>query len=302
MVWNWIFAIILLLILWSFVERKFLIVSKYKLNSSKLNANKEPIDIVVLADLHNNTFGKHNQRMLRRIDLLKPDFIILAGDIITKQKPCYPSHAYDLLEQLSSKYPLYYAYGNHELFYDIRKESSAEGDMGIKETALIKAWIEYLEKLRELGVHLLRNDSQTIIMKNKKLRISGLNLGLEYYPKGNVNPVPAIDMDRLLDKPGEEYQLLIAHNPMFFDDYAKWGADLTLAGHLHGGLARLPFLGGVISPQYKFFPGYDAGRFTIGDKNMVVSRGLGSHSIMMRLFNPPDLVFIRLASENLDNK
>ena len=56
--------------------------------------------------------------------------------------------------------------------------------------------------------------------------------------------------------------VLLAHNPVYFDTYAAWGADLTLSGHLHGGIVRLPLLGGVISPQMKLFPDYTRGCYT----------------------------------------
>jgi len=102
-------------------------------------------------------------------------------------------------------------------------------------------------------------------------------------------------LERLLGKKEDNiFQLLIAHNPIYFKEYINWGADLTISGHLHGGLVRLPFLRGMLSPQVKFFPRYDAGRFEENGKEMIVSRGLGSHSIMFRLFNPPELVYIRL--------
>lgn len=295
---NWILAILLILILWSFIERRFLGVSKYYLTSSKHDTNKDPIHIVVLADLHNNTFGKKNGRMIRRIDSLKPDILLLAGDIITKRKPCYPSHAFDLLEQLSQKYPIYYAYGNHELYYDRMTKLSNEVNKKTEVVALLKSWEFYLERIQQLGVKVLTNESNSLMVKNQKMCITGLSLGPEFYPKGKIKQIETMDLNRLLGRCSEDYQILIAHNPVFFDKYAKWGADLTVAGHLHGGLARIPFLGGVISPQYKFFPRYDAGKFTMEDKHMVVSRGLGSHSIMMRLFNPPDLVSIRLISRN----
>ena len=81
------------------------------------------------------------------------------------------------------------------------------------------------------------------------------------------------------------------------ETYAKWGADLTLSGHLHGGIMRLPILGGVIAPSYHLFPKYDAGLFRIGNQKMIVSVGLGSHSIKIRLFNPPKIDVITLQHE-----
>lgn len=72
------------------------------------------------------------------------------------------------------------------------------------------------------------------------------------------------------------------------------GADLTVAGHVHGGVMKLPLLGGVISPSFRLFPKYDRGMFEEYGKRMVLSRGLGMHTIPIRIFNPGELVVIHL--------
>lgn len=90
------------------------------------------------------------------------------------------------------------------------------------------------------------------------------------------------------------FELLIAHNPDYFDNYAKWGADLTVSGHVHGGIMRLPVLGGVISPMLRLFPKYDGGLFEKDGRQMILSRGLGMHTIPVRIFNPGELVVIHL--------
>lgn len=87
---------------------------------------------------------------------------------------------------------------------------------------------------------------------------------------------------------------MIAHNPEYFEAYAGWGADLTVSGHVHGGVMRLPFLGGVISPRLTLFPKYDGGMFERNGRFMVVSRGLGTHTLPIRIFNPGELIMIEL--------
>ena len=56
----------------------------------------------------------------------------------------------------------------------------------------------------------------------------------------------------------EKYNILLTHNPNFIDAYTKWGADLTLSGHIHGGMIRLPIIGGIFSPGVTFFPKYSS--------------------------------------------
>ena len=89
----------------------------------------------------------------------------------------------------------------------------------------------------------------------------------------------------------KEFQILIAHNPQYFDEYAKWGADLTVSGHVHGGIVRLPFIGGVISPAIALFPKYDGGHYEIDKKHLILSRGLGTQ---VRMFNPCEIDVIKI--------
>ena len=102
-------------------------------------------------------------------------------------------------------------------------------------------------------------------------------------------------VDSLIGKAEKEaYQILLAHNPEYFDTYAVWGADLILSGHVHGGIMRLPVFGGVLSPKLVFFPKYDGGHFAKNGSHMVLSRGLGMHTIPIRIFNPAELVIVHL--------
>ena len=75
-------------------------------------------------------------------------------------------------------------------------------------------------------------------------------------------------------------------------ELAKYEYDIILSGHIHGGIMRLPYLGGVISPQIRLFPKYSGGLYTINKAKMILSRGLGTHTIRFRFFNPPELVVV----------
>ena len=88
------------------------------------------------------------------------------------------------------------------------------------------------------------------------------------------------------------YTVLLAHNPDYFERYREWGADLVLSGHVHGGVMRLPFFGGVIGTNFRLFPKYDGGLFREDGATMIVSRGLGAHTIPLRIWNPAELVEI----------
>ena len=67
--------------------------------------------------------------------------------------------------------------------------------------------------------------------------------------------------------------------------------DLTLAGHAHGGLIRLPGTDGLVGPKREILPHYTAGLYDLSYGQMVVSRGLGNQFPCFRLFNRPDVPF-----------
>ncbi len=90
------------------------------------------------------------------------------------------------------------------------------------------------------------------------------------------------------------YTVLLSHRPELFDTYVEGGVDLVLTGHAHGGQFRLPVIGGVVAPGQGLFPKYDAGLYTEGSANMVVSRGLGNSVIPFRVNNRPEIVVLEL--------
>ena len=96
----------------------------------------------------------------------------------------------------------------------------------------------------------------------------------------------------------DKYNILIAHNPLDAKEYSKYGFDLTLSGHVHGGLIILPFIGPVLAPEFKFFPKYSRGIYEINKMKLLVSRGLGySRKIPVRVLNNPEVVVINLMKE-----
>lgn len=286
-----IIGIILLFIIWALIEQKQLVITKYTVTSAKLPKEFDGTSFVVLADLHNYVFGENNERLARRIEELSPEFIVIAGDMINKMDSCYPSHAFSLIEKLAKSYKIYYAYGNHEQRFD--KFIAENKDQTMDQVS--STWVEYKKMLRKMNVTFLNNESSFYIKKNKCLAITGVSIDQQFFQR---NKIPAMEdhyINSLLgSKPESDYQLLIAHNPVYFSNYTRWGADLTISGHLHGGLVRLPGVGGVISPQVKLFPKYNAGNFSEMGQEMIVSRGLGSHSNMPRLFNAPEIVYVTL--------
>ncbi len=240
---------------------------------------------VVLADLHNKKYGKDNELLIEAIREAKPDMILVAGDIPTAKPGLSLDTALHLMKELSKDYPIYYGNGNHEqrmgLYPDVY------GDMAKR----------YQEGLKELGIEPIINAH--VKLEEYGITIYGSEIDRFYYKRFKVQPMEDDYMTSILGQVDKSfYAILLAHNPDYFPQYAAWGADLVLSGHVHGGMVRIPFVGkGVASPNIRFFPKYDGGLFEEGESRMLLSRGLGMHTIPVRVFNPGELLVVDFKKE-----
>ena len=256
----------------------------YNLKTGKLPKDFGGLTFVLLADLHNRTYGPGNERLLAAIDRERPDAVLVAGDMLISHTESSFPPALELFQNLRKRrYPVFYGNGNHE--YRMRIYPQVYGDM----------YREYAGALRECGVCLLENEKTVFEKEGVRLNIYGFELDRKYYKKLHREQFRREELTEALGEPDpDRYNVLLAHNPVYFDEYAGWGADLTVSGHLHGGIIRIPGIGGVITPQARLFPRYDAGHFQKNGRDLVVSRGLGTHTVNLRVFNPAELSVIRL--------
>ena len=272
------------LVLRSEYEKKQLRVCRYEIASRRLPQSFDGVRMVMLADLHGRSFGEDNCRLYETIRSLKPHYILTAGDMILKTRPLDTERTARFLYRLTRLCPVYCGNGNHEL--ELRRVKAG------RQTAY--DW--YAGSLREKGVKILSDETAVLCRDGEKIDVTGLDLGLGYYGKGFHVPMRPDYLDRKLGRPEPgHFHILIGHYPNYFPEYANWGADLVLAGHMHGGTVRLPSLGGLMSPNYEFFPLYDGGLYRRGRSAMVVSRGLGTHSVNVRVGgNYPEVSLICL--------
>lgn len=253
------------------------VIKEYEIKSDKINKEQ---NIVLLADLHNKEFGKNNKKLIDAINDINPDFVLCAGDMLTAKPGKDYSPAVRFFENMKMR-PVYYGLGNHEYRMKIYPE-----DYGTK-------YEEYASKLRELGVNILENDHLDI--EGTNIRIQGLMIDRHYYKRFEHHEMTKDDIRTLTGtKDEDKFEIMIAHNPEYFPGYAEANAELIVSGHVHGGIMKLPLIGGVISPKLKLFPRFDGGIFTYKNSTMILSRGLGCHTLPLRIFNPGELVVIKL--------
>lgn len=253
----------------------------YEIISAKI---RKPCRLVLLADLHNKSFGKENRRLLSAIREISPDAILTAGDMLTAERGADFEKTLALMRKLAAAYPVYYGMGNHEY------------RLGLYPELYPGMYEGYLEGLREAGIEPLINETAYLPAWN--IAVCGAQIDRDYYRHFRRAPMEPSYLRKILGTPDpDRFQLLIAHNPVYFDAYADWGADLVVSGHVHGGIMRLPILGGVLSPSLTLFPRYDGGIFREHGSTMVLSRGLSSHTIPIRIFNPGELIVLELKPE-----
>lgn len=278
-----IIGIIALVLIWVMLyDTNRFVITKYEVKDKRI---RKPVRAVMLADLHNKSFGKDNERLLAAIEECKPDFILVAGDILTAKPGKSPEVAVQLMTSLAAKYSIYYGNGNHE--HRLKLYPEIYGDMAER----------YDRALAEVGICPLVN--RHVELKEYGINIYGAEIDRSYYQRLRVQQMEEDYLKELLGQAsGECYTVLLAHNPDYFPSYAAWGADLVCSGHVHGGMARVPFWNkGVVSPSVRLFPKYDGGVFKEGRATMLLSRGLGVHTIPVRLFNPGELYVIDFAPE-----
>lgn len=269
-------AVILFFVIVMIIDGNRFVIREYTIKTDKID--KEYI-FALLADLHNKTYGQDNAKLLAAVDKVNPDMVLCAGDIMTTKPKYSLDVASSLIKNLAAKYPVYYGIGNHEYRMKLYREYYKD------------AFEIYTDELKNVGVRVLDNET----VQEPAFHVTGLSIDRKYYKRFQKT---FMEEEYLTDTLGtvskDKYHILIAHNPEYFERYADWGADLVVSGHIHGGIMRLPLLGGVISPKPVLFPKYDGGQFERNKTTMILSRGLGMHTFPIRIFNPGELVVIHL--------
>lgn len=230
--------------------------------------------VTELSDLHNRSFGKNYARLLKAVRETEPDLIAIDGDLFDEQTE--DIRALDpLLRGLCAIAPVYYVTGNHEWITENLPET--------------------LDHFRALGVTVLENEYVVLERDGQRIAVAGV-----HDPNGpwDMKSKKTLAAEIRAELGEDAYILMLAHRNGQMAEWTSLGVQTVLTGHGHGGLIRLPFVGGLIGVDRELFPVYDAGMFRAGATTMIVSRGLGNSVPVPRLFNGPDLPVITLEREN----
>ncbi|MBS5428344.1 MAG: metallophosphoesterase [Oscillospiraceae bacterium] len=225
--------------------------------------------IVELADLHGRVFGRGSRRLLAAVRRAEPDLICIDGDLFDEHTDL--AMLPPLLRGLCAIAPVYYVTGNHEW--------RVPGLRGI------------LAQMRACGVTVLQDDWRVLRRGEDALIVAGTD-----DPCGPAErKTPAELIADIRAEAGEAaFLLLLAHRNDQLPQWSALGVQAVLAGHCHGGVVRLPFVGGLFGTDRRLFPAWDAGLYRQGETALYVSRGLGYTNVHFRLFNRPEVAVIVL--------
>ena len=258
-------------------------VTKYRICSQKLNGIKREKKIIFLSDLHNRMYGEENERLLESIRNQHPDLILIGGDMLVRKDGNSYDKTVHFLAKLPGICPVYCANGNHE---QKLKELPDKYE---------QSYEEYKKALTASGIHMLENASETVKLDEVPVKLSGLEIPLGAYARFGKKELSLKEITDRIGEHGDDYQILLAHHPGYMKEYLAYGAHMILGGHYHGCVVQLPGIGGVISTNFTLFPKYSGGIYQEGEQTAVVSRGLGTHSVPLRLWNWPELIVLELS-------
>lgn len=255
-----------------------MLLSKYGLGVTRLELGLEGLPegfdgfrIVQLSDLHGSRFGEGNARLIEKVRAEEPELIALTGDFLDEGKTERELPELEaLVRELAAIAPVYFVSGNHDW---------ASGEA-----------YTLFETLEAAGAVCLRNEYLRLERGGDSIVLAGVD-----DPNGPAEMAePDEFVAQLREEAPEDFVLLLAHRAYWAEKYPGLEVDLILCGHTHGGVVRLPFVGGLAASNMGLFPEYDAGLFELPGYTLFISRGLGNSVPLPRFLNTPELVSITL--------
>ena len=252
---------------WHF-ENNVIDAEEIAVSSARLPSAFDGFRVVVISDLHGKEFSPDNEELVAAVAAAEPDLIALTGDLGDENAD--PETVAAQMAPLTALAPTYYVSGNHEWVME-----DPWGFFGL---------------LEENGVKVLHNAWETLTVDGETIVLAGVD-----DPNGPWDQkTPEQLVAEIRASLGDPYILMLAHRNEQLDMWSDLDVDTVLCGHGHGGIVRLPFVGGVLGQGRQLFPEYTNGLYTQGRTQMVVSRGLGNSGLPFRLFNRPHLPIVVL--------
>ena len=251
-------------------SREDLEISRYEVASQKLPESFDGFKIVQLSDLHGAEFGEDGMELVDKVGSLEPDMIALTGDFVTDEGDL--AAVEKLAARLVKLCPVYFVSGNHEFGSGLA--------------------VKVRNILERAGVKYLSNEYLTINRGEDGILLGGVEDPLAYADMLSPDELA----QKMNDAAPDAFKILLGHRNYWMTEYPELPVDLIFCGHAHGGLIRIPGVGGLIGTDRRLFPDFDAGEYNNGRYTLIVSRGLGNSVPIPRVFNRPEIVCVELSS------
>lgn len=251
-------------------SRDDLEISRYEVKSQKLPESFDGFKIVQLSDLHGAEFGEDGMGLVEKVKELEPDMIALTGDFVTDEGDL--AAVEKLAARLVKLCPVYFISGNHEFGSGLA--------------------VKVRNILERAGVKYLSNEYLTISRGEDEILLGGVEDPLAYADMLSPDELA----QKMNDAAPDAFKILLGHRNYWMTEYPELPVDLIFCGHAHGGLIRIPGVGGLIGTDRRLFPDFDAGEYNNGRYTLIVSRGLGNSVPIPRVFNRPEIVCVELSS------
>ena len=251
-------------------SRDDLEISRYEVKSQKLPESFDGFKIVQLSDLHGAEFGEDGMELVEKVKELEPDIIALTGDFVTDEGDL--AAVEKLAARLVKLCPVYFISGNHEFGSGLA--------------------VKVRNILERAGVKYLSNEYLTINRGDDEILLGGVEDPLAYADMLSPDELA----QKMNDAAPDAFKILLGHRNYWMTEYPELPVDLIFCGHAHGGLIRIPGVGGLIGTDRRLFPDFDAGEYNNGRYTLIVSRGLGNSVPIPRVFNRPEIVCVELSS------
>lgn len=249
-------------------SRDDLEISRYEVKSQKLPESFDGFKIVQLSDLHGAEFGEDGMGLVEKVKELEPDMIALTGDFVTDEGDL--AAVEKLVARLTELCPVYFVSGNHEFGSGLA--------------------VKVRNILERAGVKYLSNEYLTISRGEDGILLGGVEDPLAYADMLSPDELA----QKMNDAAPDAFKILLGHRNYWMTEYPELPVDLIFCGHAHGGLIRIPGVGGLIGTDRRLFPDFDAGEYNNGRYTLIVSRGLGNSVSIPRVFNRPEIVCVEL--------
>ncbi len=249
-------------------SRDDLEISRYEVKSQKLPESFDGFKIVQLSDLHGAEFGEDGMELVEKVKELEPDIIALTGDFVTDEGDL--AAVEKLAARLVKLCPVYFVSGNHEFGSGLA--------------------VKVRNILERAGVKYLSNEYLTISRGEDGILLGGVEDPLAYADMLSPDELA----QKMNDAAPDAFKILLGHRNYWMTEYPELPVDLIFCGHAHGGLIRIPGVGGLIGTDRRLFPDFDAGEYNNGRYTLIVSRGLGNSVSIPRVFNRPEIVCVEL--------